>query len=425
MSVTDPWGSDDAVRAALAERDRRDPLAARRDLFDLPEGLIYLDGNSLGPLPKASRDRLRRVVDEEWGQGLIRSWNMAGSTGAGWIDLAKSTAAKIAPLLGAEADRVQVADSTSVNLFKLLTSALDLRPGRSVVLSEEEQFPSDLYVAEEITRRHPTARLEVVPRRRLAAALDERVAVLALTHVDFRSGEIHDLAALTGRAHEVGAVVVWDLAHSAGAVPLELDAWGVDFAVGCGYKFLNGGPGAPAFLYVAPRWWQAVRNPIAGWLGHADPFAFDLEYRPASGSERFVSGTPPILSLAALDAALDAFEGVSSGELHTRALELGDLFLERVESRCAGFDVEPVCPPRGAMRGAQVAFRHRHAFAIVQALIERRVVGDFRTPDVMRFGLAPLYLRRTEIYDAVEILAEVLDREAWRDPRYQHRGKVT
>lgn len=419
-------------RQRLAELDRRDPLGQLRRHFILPEGVIYLDGNSLGPLTHAAAERLRRVVEGEWGDGLIRSW-----TDAGWIDLARQVAGKIAPLLGAADDQVQTVESTSVGLYKLLLAALGVsqerRPqkspeGRRVILTEERQFPNDLYLAQEVARSTPGVELRTVAREALEGALAEEgeaVAVLYLTHVDFRSGAMHDIERLTRLAHAAGALVLWDLAHSAGAVPLALDAWGVDLAVGCGYKYLNGGPGAPAFLYVARRRQERLRNPIAGWLGHAEPFAFEPEYRPAPGVGRFTSGSPPILSLSALDAALDVFDGVSIEALHHKALELGDLFLEEVSRRCAGHGLEPACPGPGEPRGSQVAFHHPDGYALVQALVDRGVIGDFRTPDILRFGLAPLYLRRVEVFDAAQALGEILDQGSWRHERYRQRSKVT
>ena len=422
--------SDSAARRRHLEAlDFEDPLAPLRDRFLLPEGVIYLDGNSLGPLPRAVVDRLHWVVEKEWREGLIRSWNSCEEGGAGWIDLARRVAGKIAPLLGTEGDQVLVADSTSVNLYKLLLAGLEAHPtGRRVILTEERQFPNDLYLAQEIAQSQAAVELRTMPRDAIEEVLangDHEVALLYLTHVDFRSGEIHDMPRLTRLAHEGGALVLWDLAHSAGAVPLDLNAWGVDLAVGCGYKFLNGGPGAPAFLYVARRWQGALRNPIAGWLGHREPFAFDPLYQPAPGIDRFTSGTPPILSLAALDAALDVFNGVSTEALHHKALELGDLFLDEVARRCAGHGLEPACPGSGQPRGSQVAFRHPEGHAMIQALIDCGVIGDFRAPDILRFGLAPLYLRRVDIFDAARALGEILDQGSWLDERYRRRGKVT
>lgn len=407
-------------RSWAETRDRDDPLGHHRERFHLPEGLLYLDGNSLGPVIDGVAERLHAVVDDEWGQGLIRSWNSAG-----WIDLAGRAAAKVAPLIGAAADRVMVADSTSINLFKLLVAALDARPGRTVILSETRQFPTDLYMAQGLERLCPGVELRVVERHDLDAALDDSVAVLYLTHVDFRSGAMHDMAAWTRKAHDQGALVLWDLSHSAGAVPLELDAWDVDFAVGCGYKYLNGGPGAPAFLYVHERFHDTAFTPLAGWLGHANPFEFSLDYRPAPGVMRFTCGTPPILSLAAFDAALDAFDGVAMDAMRRKSMELGDYFLGLVDARCAGLGLEVESPRDATVRGSQVALRHPQGYAIIQALIDRGVIGDFREPDILRFGLTPLYLRFVDIWDAVEHLRTVLADELWNDPKYSTRNKVT
>ena len=417
------------TRNALAERDRTDPLAPFRDRFYLPEGLFYFDGNSLGPLPRTVRERVAKVVEQEWGEDLIRSWNTHD-----WIDLPRTVAAKIAPLVGAEADEVAVTDSTSVNLFKVLAAALELRPGRRVILSEREQFPTDLYMAQGLAgllaKGHDP---RLVPAGSIGKTLEEigdEVAVVCLSHVQFKHGHLLDMAAITRAAHERGALAIWDLSHSGGALPVELDAAGADFAVGCGYKFLNGGPGAPAYVYVARRHHAAARSPLAGWFGHAAPFAFDLDYRPAPGVGRFLCGTPPILSLAALDAALDAFADVDLDAVRRKSIELGNLFLELVEARCGeelgdtnGLTI--ACPRDGERRGSQVSLAHPEGYAIVQALLDRGVIPDFRAPNVLRFGLTPLYLRYVDVWDAVEILAEILRERSFDDPRYRERRKVT
>lgn len=408
---------DRSVAEAL---DRDDPLALCRERFHLPVGGIYLDGNSLGPVPRAVPPRLRRVLEEEWGKDLISSWNRHG-----WIDLPRQVGEKIARLVGAGAGEVVVTDSVSINLFKLLAAALELRPERRVILCESNPFPTDLYVTRRLLElRGESFELRQVEPEELPAALDRDVAVLSLCHVDFRTGRRHDLAALTRAAHEQGALALWDLSHSAGAMPIGLEAAQVDLAVGCGYKFLNGGPGAPSFLYVARCHQQKARNPLAGWLGHRDPFAFASGYEPAPGVGRFLCGTPPILSLAALDAALEAFEGVDLAELRRKSLALGELFLERVKERCAGQGLEIACP-EGEERGSQVSLRHEAGYAIVQALIARGVVGDFRAPDILRFGLAPLYLRYIDVWDAVEQLRAVLESGEWREERFLRRGVVT
>ncbi len=412
-------------RETLAECDRVDPLAPRRELFELPAGVLYFDGNSLGPLTRHARRRLREAVERDWGEGLIRSWNEHD-----WIDLPRRTAAKIAPLLGAEPDEVMVADSTSVNLFKALAAALALRPERRVIVAEREQFPTDLYMIQglvdwlgpEAERRYE---VRVVPTAELETALGDEVAVLCSSHVQFQHGKLLDMGRLSRAAHDAGALAVWDLSHSAGAMEVDLDSDGADFAVGCGYKFLNGGPGAPAYVYVARRHHRTARSPLAGWFGHEAPFAFDLDYRPAPGVERFLCGTPPILSLIALDAALDAFAGVDMVQVRRKSIELGELFITLAEARLAEWGVEVACPRDASQRGSQVSLAHPEGYAVAQAAIERGLIPDFRPPDILRVGLTPLYQSRVEVFDAGEILHGVLAERAWDAPRYQRRQKVT
>jgi kynureninase len=407
------------TRADAEALDRADGLAAFRDRFVLPEGVIYLDGNSLGPLPGTAPARVAKLMEREWGQSLIRSW-----TEHGWIDLQFRVGEKIARLIGAAPGTTVVADSTSVNLFKLLAAALDQRPDRNVILTEEGNFPTDLYVAQGLIallqRDHV---LRPVPATDMVQALDRRTAVLMVTHVNYRSGAMHDMAALTRAAHEAGALVLWDLSHSVGAVPLQLDADGVDLAVGCGYKYLNGGPGAPAFLYVARHLQAGLRSPLTGWLGHAAPFAFEGEYRPAAGIARAVVGTPPILSLAAFEVGIDIALEAPIDTLFAKSQRMIDLFIALVQQECAEYVFGILTP--GERRGSQVALSHPDGYAIMQALIERGVIGDFRAPNVLRFGLAPLYLRYTDIWDAVGVLREVMRSGAWRDARFQQTGKVT
>jgi kynureninase len=393
------------TRDDAAALDRADELAPFRERFVLPEGVIYLDGNSLGPLPKATRTRVAEVLEREWGQSLIRSW-----TEHGWIDLQFRIGEKIGRLIGAAPGTTVLADSTSVNLFKLLAAALDRRPDRKVILTEQGAFPTDLYIAQGLIallrRGH-----ELRPVGDVAAALGDDVAVLLLTHVDYRSGAMHDMAALTRAAHAAGALVLWDLSHSIGAVPLRLDADGVDLAVGCGYKYLNGGPGAPAFLYAARHMQDDLQLPITGWLGHAEPFAFERDYRPAGGIARAVVGTPPILSLAALEAGIDIALEVPMPGVRAKSLRLAELFIALMAAE-AGF--RRLTPTEPSARGSQVAFAHPHGNAIMQALIERGVIGDFRAPDVLRFGLAPLYVRFVDVWDAVAVLRDVMRSDAWR-----------
>ncbi|RDI94912.1 kynureninase [Meiothermus sp. QL-1] len=404
----------------LRTLDQTDPLRHKREEFLLPEGVIYLDGNSLGALPKAVAARLERTIKEEWGRDLIQSWNRHG-----WIDLPQRVGARIARLVGAGADEVLVADSTSVNLFKLLLAALRLRPERRVILSEVDNFPTDLYIAEGVRALLGQFELRRVAREELEAALDEDTAVLLLTEVDYRTGYRHDMAHLTRLAHQKGALVLWDLAHSTGAFPVHLGACGVDFAVGCGYKYLNGGPGAPAFLFVARRHQAALKPFLTGWMGHQEPFAFSPLYLPAEGVRRMLVGTPPILSLSALEAALGVFEGVDMELVRQKSLRLTELFMALMEPLEARYGFRLATPRAPERRGSQVAYRHPQGYAIIQALAAQGVVGDFRAPDILRFGFAPLYLRYTEVYEAVERLGQVMEQGLWQDPRYQERAKVT
>ena len=408
-------------RAALAALDAADPLAPMRDRFALPEGVIYLDGNSLGPLPKATPGAIEELVRRQWGEDLITSW-----TRHRWVDLPSRVGAKIGRLIGAGPGEVLVADSISVNLFKLISAALHLRPGRTVVISERSNFPTDLYVAQGLQALlGERLELRVVDGDAIAAALDQDTALLMLTHVDYRSGRMHDMAALTAAAHEAGALVLWDLAHSVGALPLTLARDHVDLAVGCGYKFLNGGPGAPAFLYVAERWQDDVRQPLSGWFGHRDPFAFEPAYRPAMGIDRFQTGTPPVLGLKALEVGVDLLCEVDPAAMRAKSRALGDCLISLVEARCAGRGLVLASPRDSEQRGAQVAFRHPEGYPVMQALIARGVIGDFRAPDLVRFGLAPLYLRFVDLWDAVEILRDVLDQRAWDRPEFKQRASVT
>ena len=401
--------------------DRADPLADFRDRFALPPGVIYLDGNSLGPLPRATPARLAEVVGHEWGEGLIRSWNDAG-----WMDLPARLGERIATLIGAPQGSVLVADSTSLNVFKLLGAALALRPGRRDIVTEADNFPTDVYVAgglaDLLGQGH---RLRRVAAEDLAASLGPETAVMLLTHVNYRTGAMHDMAALTRAAHAAGALVVWDLAHSAGAVPVDLTAAEADMAVGCGYKFLNGGPGAPAFLYVAPHLHTGLRFPIHGWLGHAEPFAFAPDFRPAPGIAAALVGTPPVLGLAALQVGVELALEAPMPRVREKSLRLGDLFAALVARDCAGHGLRLLTPDTPARRGSQISYAHPGAYPIMQALIARGVIGDVRAPDILRFGLTPLTLRFVDVWDAVAVLREVLDSGAWRAPEFQARRKVT
>jgi kynureninase len=419
--------------------DEADPLAALRDQFTLPEGVIYLDGNSLGALPKATPARIQQVMADEWGRDLIRSWNTAG-----WIDLAQRIGNSIAPLVGAGPDELIVGDSTSVNLYKALSAAVtmvraDASPQRRRIVSERSNFPTDLYIADTIAQANGFE-LALVEADDLPAHLNDRLAVLMLTHVNYRTGRMHDMAQLTREAHAAGALVVWDLAHSAGAVPVNLhgdgsDMGGADFAVGCGYKYLNGGPGAPAFVWAHPRHTarmdrEQMRQPLSGWMGHAAPFEFTSDYRPALGIQRFVCGTPPVLSMAALECGVDVFTQAEAlgglAALRRKSLALTTLFIQLVEARCAGQGLTLVTPRDTARRGSQVSFaRVEGGYPIMQALIARGVIGDFRAPDILRFGFTPLYTRFVDVWDAVEHLAAVLDSGEWREARFNQRAAVT
>lgn len=409
------------ARDDLLALDREDPLAPFRDELVVPEGVIYLDGNSLGALPKKTPERLREVVENEWGASLIRSWNEHG-----WIHFPRRLGDRIAPIVGASPGEVVAADSTSVNLFKVLGAALGLRPERRVIVSERENFPTDVYVAQGLVEllgsRHE---LRLVGRSELDEAVDGSVAAVMLTHVNFRTGEMHDMAELTRRAHERGALAIWDLSHSAGAVPLHLDRDGVDFAVGCGYKYLNGGPGAPAFLFVAREHQGAVRPPLSGWMGHEAPFAFETDYRPAPGIERHLCGTPSVLAMAALEVGVEMMARADMERVREKSKRLGELFLRLVEERASGLGLEPACPLDPEARGSQVSLRHDRAYAVMQALIARGVIGDFRAPDILRFGLTPLYLRYVDVWDAVTALKEVLETKAYLRPEFQKRQLVT
>ena len=402
-----------------AERlDAIDPLSFARERFRLPEGIIYLDGNSLGALPAAAPSALANTAERQWAQDLIASWNRHG-----WIDWPSSIAAKLGPIVGAKPNELLIADSTSVCLFKLLAAALQARGGRKTILSQQANFPTDLYVAQGLANMLGL-QLKAVPPDEVLEAIDGDTAVVTLTHVDYRSGSIYDMRAINEAAHAAGALTVWDLSHSAGAIELDLDGSGCDLAVGCGYKYLNGGPGAPAFIHVAERLQDELTNPLQGWMGHAEPFAFVDDYRAAEGILKFLTGTPSILALAALDAGIATFDGVSMADVQAKARKLLQLFVDEVEARC-GDEVRLASPRDPAQRGSHVVFAHPQGYAVMQALIARDVIGDFRAPDLMRFGFTPLYTRYVDVVRAAEILAEVLRSREWDQPRFKTRAKVT
>ncbi len=419
------------TRHELAACDEADPLRLHRERFILPEGLIYLDGNSLGALPKVTAERVKKAIEEEWGRDLIRSWNSAG-----WIDLPLAIGDKIGRLIGAAPGETVVADSTSINLFKVLAAALSLRPGRRRIVSQRDNFPTDLYIAQgltgllggdyELTLLDDDPGAEAIENALAAGGGDSDLAVLLLTHVNYRTGRLHDIARLSAAAHRAGALVVWDLAHTAGAIPVDLHAADADFAVGCGYKYLNGGPGAPAFLWVATRHQEAFAQPLSGWLGHAAPFDFDPTYRPAKGVSRYLCGTPPVLSMTALDCGVESVLAADLQALREKSMLQTDLFIELVEARSVANPDLVLASPRDAReRGSQVSFRHRQGYAVMQALIARGVIGDFRAPDILRFGFAPLYLRYVDVWDAAEALGDLLRTGAWDRPEHHHRATVT
>ena len=394
-------------------------FAATRAQFHLPEGLIYLDGNSLGPLPKAAAARVAHAVTEEWGKLLITGWNKAG-----WMEQPSRVGNRIARLIGAAPGTVVMGDTLSIKVYQALASALEMSPGRRVILSDSGNFPSDLYMAEGLCRTLGDGYgLKTVAPEAVEAAIDETVAVTLITEVDYRTGRKHDMAAITAAAHAKGALTVWDLAHSAGALPVDLAGTGADFAVGCTYKYLNSGPGGPAFIYVAPRHADAARPALSGWLGHEAPFAFDLRYRPGGGIERMRVGTPPVLQLAALEAALDVWDGVTIEAVRARSIELTEQFVREVEAACPTLVL--ASPRDPARRGSQISFRHPEGYAIMQALIARGVIGDFRAPDILRFGFTPLYTSEADVSGAARVLAKVMAGSLWDRPEYKTRARVT
>jgi kynureninase len=408
--------------------DAKDPLRPLRDHFVVPDGVIYLDGNSLGAMPRSVPDRIARAVNNEWGQGLIRSWNAAG-----WYEMPQRLGDKIATLIGAKPGEVVATDTTSINLYKVLSAAMAIAQSRDrsrrTIVSELSNFPTDLYIAQGLCRERGFE-LRMVGSDDIAAALRRDVAVLMLTHVNYRTGSMHDMAAVTKAAHDAGVLAIWDLCHSAGAVPVDLHAADADFAIGCGYKYLNGGPGAPAFVWAHPRHREDFEQPLSGWWSHAAPFEFTPEYRPAAGIARYLCGTQPVLSMTALECGLDTFlaaqplGGVEA--LRRKSLALTDLFMALVEERCAGHGLEVVTPRDHARRGSQVCLsRDDGAYAIVQALIARGVIGDFRAPDILRFGVTPLYTSFEDVWNAVEQMKQVLESGDWRRPEFNQKHAVT
>jgi len=406
--------------AACRRLDRADPFSALARRFRLPAGVVYLDGNSLGPLPRASEAAVRRATAAEWGRLLVGGWNAAD-----WIGLPARTAERIAPLIGADPDEVACADSVSVNLFKLAAGALALRPDRKVLLAAEGDFPTDGYMLQGLSRLRPDIRIRITPRHDIAGALSDDVAVLMLSHADYRTGALADLSSLSRRASAAGVLTLWDLSHTTGLAPIGLAAAGADMAVGCGYKYLNGGPGAPAFAFLARRHHEAFANPLSGWMGHERPFDFAPGYAPAAGAARLMAGTPPILSLTALNAALELFDGLDPTDLLERSRRLSDLFLARAAPTLEAQGFNCVSPALRQARGGHLAFAHPQAYPVVQALIAAGVVGDFRAPDLMRLGFSPLFLSRTDVWAAADRFARIMETGAWRNPAFAEQQRVT
>jgi kynureninase len=408
--------------SAVEAMDVADPLRSMRERFVLPEGVIYLDGNSLGAASPAVFGELQKAATQEWAEDLIRAWNTAG-----WFDMPLALGDQLGRLIGAAAGQTVVCDTTSINIYKVLHAALAMRPDRHVIVAESDSFPTDLYMAEGVASTRPGAvlRLEGVDAADVEELIDDQVAVILLNHVNYKSGELRDMAALTRKAHDAGALIVWDLCHTAGAMPVELDRANADFAVGCTYKYLNGGPGAPAFLYVATRHQGEARQPLSGWWGHARPFAFEQGYAAGSGIRRFLCGTQPVLSMRALKGALDLWDDVDLTVLREKSIALTDLFIQLVEAKCAGYGLELESPRDGSKRGSQVSFMHEHGYRIMRALIERGVIGDFRAPSTIRFGFTPLYVGYKDVWSAVAVLEDIMRTQAWKDERFGVRTAVT
>ncbi|MBM3545503.1 MAG: kynureninase [Alphaproteobacteria bacterium] len=409
-----------ASRADCERLDREDPIRAFRDRFRLPEGLIYLDGNSLGALPKKAAERVAKVVDVEWGEHLVDGWLKDN-----WMGLSETLGDKIAKLIGAEDGEVIVVDTTSINVHKVIAAAMLMRPERRTLLTDKGNFPTDVYMAqglaEFVERQH---RVKVVEEDALEASIDEDTAAVFLTQINYRTGRLYDMAKITAAAHAKGALAIWDLAHTAGAVPIELNKIQADFAVGCGYKYLNGGPGAPAFVFAPKRHHDKVRQPLTGWLGHANPFEFGLDYKPAQGIRQWRASSPPILGIVAMEAGIEDLIEFGIDKVRAKSLALTGLFMQLIETRLAqhGFSF---ATPRDEMRGSQVALRHKNGWPIMQALKARKVIGDFREPDIVRFGFAAPYVRFVDVWDAVEHLSQVMAAEEWKKPQFQAKKWVT
>jgi len=408
--------------AEVEAMDAADPLRAMRDRFVLPEGVIYLDGNSLGAASVNVFSEIETAAKQEWAQDLIRAWNTAR-----WFDMPVELGDRLGRLIGAAPGQTVVCDTTSINIYKVLHAALAMRPKRSVIVAEGDSFPTDLYMAEGVASTRPgtALRLEGVDAATIEELVDDHVAVILVNHVNYKSGRLRDMAALTRRAHDAGALIVWDLCHTAGALPVDLDGLSADFAVGCTYKYLNGGPGAPAFIYAANRHHGDIRQPLSGWWGHARPFAFEQGYAAGTGIRRFLCGTQPVLSMRALKGALDLWDEVDMTAVREKSIALTDLFIRLVEAKCGAFGLDLESPRNGAERGSQVSFTHPHGYQVMRALIERGVIGDFRAPSTVRFGFTPLYVGYRDVWDAVGVLEDILRTGAWQDARYAVKAAVT
>ena len=405
----------------VRDLDARDPLAGFRDRFEIPAGMIYLDGNSLGVMPKSAPERMAQVVKEEWGRDLITSWNRHD-----WIGLPRRLGAKIAGLIGAKPHEVVVADSTSINIFKCLSAALQLNPERHVILSEAGNFPTNVYMMQGLAANSGGRIVEKrVATDQIEASLTDDVAVLLITQAHYKSGYLHDMQAITARAQAKGILVIWDLCHSAGALPIDLNACKADLAVGCGYKYLNGGPGAPAFIFVAERHQEKVLPVLSGWLGHASPFSFVDEYTPAPGIDRFKCSSPSILAMSALECGLDIAIEADMDQVRAKSVRLCELFIEQVEARVGEQGFALASPRDAAIRGSQVSFHHENGYPIMQALIENGVIGDFRDPDILRFGFTPLYVSHEDVWRAAEVLERIMTQEIWCEARFSVRSAVT
>lgn len=401
--------------------DHQDPLAFLRGEFLLPEDIIHMDGNSLGALPKSTIQKMKKTIEEEWGNGLIHSWSQAG-----WFESPCRVGDKIAPLIGASKGEVLVTDSTSINLFKALTAAIGLNDTRSILLSEKDNFPTDLYMMQGISHfTDNRIQTKIVSPEQLLASLTEEVGVLLLTQVNYKTAQIKDLMTITKAAQDKGILTVWDLSHSVGSIEVDLEAAKVDFAVGCGYKFLNGGPGAPAFIYIAKRHQQQAKNILSGWMGHQDPFAFATDYVPANSIERFRSGTPVILGMAALESGVDVFQKTTIQDLRKKAIQLSELFIQLMDQECREYGFQLASPENASQRGGHVSYRHPEGHAIYQAIKRKGIISDFRTPDILRFGITPMYLRYRDIYNAVMRIKEVMATKAWDKAAYKIRATIT